>query len=260
MIDLSERYVAAAPHPQNALDIFKGQWASTLPAPFDNLEAGWANLFDDARIHWLLEQIGGCTDLSVLELGPLEGGHSAMLERAGAAEVIAIESNTHAYLKCLIVKELLGLTRTRFLCGDGIAFLKEPGRDFDLCLASGILYHMINPVELLALLSKRCARHLLLWTHYYDQAIIEPQPVVAAHFTERKAGNYEGFEHTLYRYDYQTTLQWEGFCGGSAPYSHWMSRDDILRCLKHYGFSDLRIEFDHRDHPHGPSFAVLASR
>jgi hypothetical protein len=260
MIDLAERYVTSAPHPQNALDIFKGQWSSKLPPPLDTLEAGHAALFEDARIHWLVEQIGGCSGATILELGPLEGGHTAMLEWAGAAEIIAIEANTHAYLKCLIVKELLNLTRTRFLCGDIIGFLREPGTSFEICIASGILYHMTNPVELLALAAARCTKHLLLWTHYYDQAIIAEKPEVAAKFTRRQQGNYQGFEHTLYHYEYQAALGWDGFCGGNAPYSNWLSRDDILRCLKHYGFSDLRIEFDHCDHPNGPSFAVLASR
>ena len=68
-----------------------------------------------------LAEIGGVTEKTILELGPLEGGHSYMLDRAGAAQVVAIEGNARAYLKCLIVKELLGLPRVQFLCGDSVA-------------------------------------------------------------------------------------------------------------------------------------------
>jgi SAM-dependent methyltransferase len=80
----------------------------------------------------------------VLELGPLEGGHSFMFERLGAREVIAIEANPRAYLKCLIIKELLDLRRVRFLCGDFLEYLRADGTDFDLVFASGVLYHMRN--------------------------------------------------------------------------------------------------------------------
>ena len=53
----------------------------------------------------------------MLELGPLEGAHTYMLDRAGASEVVAIEGNTRAFLKCLITKELLSMPSARFLVG-----------------------------------------------------------------------------------------------------------------------------------------------
>src|SRR5581483_6737621 len=34
------RYIKSAPSPQNALDIFKGQWWSSFPEPFGGLQAG----------------------------------------------------------------------------------------------------------------------------------------------------------------------------------------------------------------------------
>lgn len=88
-------------------------------------------------------------DLTVLELGPLEAGHTYMLEKMGARSIVAVEANSRAYLKCLIVKELFELKRAKFLLGDFVAYLKNNTRHFDLCLASGVLYHMQNPAELL---------------------------------------------------------------------------------------------------------------
>ena len=76
---------------------------------------------------------------TVLELGPLEAGHSYLLERLGAAEIVGIEANTRAYLRCLVVKEILGLGRARFLCGEFVSYLRTSDRRFDLAVASGVL-------------------------------------------------------------------------------------------------------------------------
>src|SRR5690349_16731792 len=113
-------FIKTAPHPQHALDIFEGEWLSALPSPLTPCRAGKLPLFGDPRIQWAVEQWGGVQGKRVIELGPLEGGHSWMLEQMGAAEVIAVEANTRAYLKCLTLKELTGMTRVRFLCGDSI--------------------------------------------------------------------------------------------------------------------------------------------
>jgi SAM-dependent methyltransferase len=259
-IDVLDHYVAPAPSPQNAIDLFRGEWSSRLPASLGGLEAGRALLFEDTRITWFEQEVGGFSGKTVLELGPLEGGHTYMLERGGAEQIIAVEANSRAFLKCLIVKELLGLTRVRFLCGDFLEYLRAPGPEYELCVASGVLYHMREPAELLALLARRCRGHLLLWTHYYDDAVISANPDLVPKFTAHRPTEFEDFSHSLHRYEYQQALGWSGFCGGPAPYSHWMTRVDILRGLDHFGFVDIRINFEAPDHPNGPSFAVVATR
>lgn len=82
-------------------------------------------MFDDNRIHWTDEQIGGFKNKNVLELGPLEAGHTYLIEKLGASSVLGIESNARAYLKCLVVKEVMGMTKSHFLLGDFVPFLKE---------------------------------------------------------------------------------------------------------------------------------------
>src|SRR5262245_28634524 len=109
-------YVTAAPRAQNGVDIFKGDCSSSLPARAGATSGGGADLFADPRVAWFAEVAGGVEGKTVLELGPLEGGHSAMLEALGAASILAIEANTRAFLRCLLVKELLGLRRVRFEC------------------------------------------------------------------------------------------------------------------------------------------------
>lgn len=258
-MNILDKYVTSAPCPQHALDIFKGEWSSKLPMPLAHLQVGSIPLFEDARIDWAVSQLGGITNKTVLELGPLEAGHTYMLERLGASEIVSIEANTRAYLKCLIIKELLELKRARFLCGDFVEYLRTNQRNFDICIASGVLYHMQNPVELIALATKAC-NQLFIWTHYYDQAIISKNPNLAHKFLNGTSKEYAGFKHILYRQEYKTALNWTGFCGGSETFSYWLSRDAILACLKHFGMKDIQINFEAPDHPNGPSFALTATR
>jgi len=255
-----DSYIKSAPNPQNALDIFQGEWSSKLPSPFHKLSAGEALLFDDPRIKWFMEEIGGVTGKSILELGPLEGGHTYLLEKSGAARITAIEANTRSYLKCLVVKELLQLQKAKFLCGDFVEYLRQPEKSFEVCLASGVLYHMTNPVELLALLANHCTQYIFLWTHYYDHEIIAADPNLIHKFSDPISAEYSGFSHQLYRQEYKTALGWSGFCGGNAPISYWMTRKDILNCLRYFGFDDLRINFEQPNHPNGPSLAITAIR
>ncbi|MBD3880417.1 class I SAM-dependent methyltransferase [Phormidium tenue FACHB-886] len=255
-----DQYVTSKPSDQNALDIFKAEWASKLPEKWARLQAGSIDLFEDTRIAWAVQQFGGVQGRRLLELGPLEAGHTYMLERAGAASITAVEANTRAYLKCLIVKEILQLKRSRFLCGDFIEYLRGTSETFDACVASGVLYHMRNPVELLYLLTQSTDR-VFIWTHYFDRSLISADPGLIPKFhLDGIPAEHKGFAHTLYRQEYQTALDYMGFCGGSMAYSHWMRRQEILDCLEFFGFGNFQINFEVPNHPNGPSFAFVASR
>ena len=144
-------YCRTSPRPENAVNLFSGQWSSRLPAPFLDLTGGGAALFEDGRIAWGVQSFGGVEGMRVLELGPLEGGHTFMLDRLGVSEIIAVEANTRAFLRCLVVKELLEIDHARYLCGDFNAYLNDAvaeGKSWDLCLAIGVLYHQQDPVAL----------------------------------------------------------------------------------------------------------------
>jgi hypothetical protein len=235
------------------LDIFKGEWWSQLPHQFSDVQAGHIPVFEDPRVHWALSELGGVSGQSALELGPLEGGHTYMLEQAGFASILSIEANPRAYLKCLIVKEIVELKRTRFLCGDFVEYLRHSPALVDVVFASGVLYHVINPAELIGLLS-RITRRLFLWTHYYDRDIISRHPKLATKFRPAQQSEYEGFQHQLFRFDYRGSSRLARFCGGSQPFTHWMLREEIISCLKRFGFTEIRISFEEPDHPNGPAF------
>ena len=256
---IDQEFIKTAPDPQHALDIFKGEWLSALPLPLTPCRAGKLPLFGDPRIKWAVEQWGGVQGKRLIELGPLEGGHSWMLEQMGAAEVIAVEASTRAYLKCLTLKELTGMTRVRFLCGDSTAYLRENPERADAIVASGILYHMTNPVELIAEVAAHTDR-MFLWTCYYDKAIVARLPVLEARFGAPRAASHGGFSHTVHPYHYRATRFRLGFSGGVDSYSCWLTRDTILGALRHFGFDRIETAFEEPGHGNGPAFALVASR
>jgi hypothetical protein len=141
-----------------------------------------------------------------------------------------------------------------------VEYLAEPPRPrYDLAVASGILYHMTDPVTLLARLS-RAADRLYLWTHYYDEAAIAARPKLAARFWSTESRTVDGFPHTLHVHSYQAAGFQPAFCGGAAATSRWLSRADILGALRHVGFDDIEVGSDDPAGPNGPALALVARR
>lgn len=251
-------FVRTAPSAQTAIDAVPDAWASRFPAPLQDVAAGQAQLFEDPRMTWAFDNLGGVEGHAVLELGPLEGGHSYMAQQAGASRVTAVEANTKAFLKCLVVKELFKLDRCDFLCGDVLQYMQDSSAQFDLCIANGILYHMTEPVRMLDLISRRASR-LVMWTHVYDEAAMS-NPHLAKRLGPATEVEHGGFRHRVHRHRYGFDTRLAGFCGGTSPYSNWMPRDELLRTLAHFGWRDIEIGFDERHHPHGPALALTAVR
>ena len=253
-----DAYCMKEPGAQQVLDIFRGEWSSAMP-PGTGLETapGLSGLFEDRRVTWADSKAGGVRGLRILELGPLEGGHSYMLEQAGAAEVLAVEANIRSFLKCLCVKEIFGLKAVRFLLGDGVAFMEQDKGGWDMVFASGILYHMKDPARFLSLLP-RMAPRLFLWTHYFDDLIVRGTPALAHKFGPLREEKIGGFRYHCVEQSYKEALGWSGFCGGSAETSLWLTRSSILGMLEHLGYRKIDVSFETPDHPNGPAFGVYA--
>lgn len=179
----------------------------------------------------------------MLELGPLEGAHTFQLERLGA-RVLAVEANTEAFLKCLVVKELLEL-RSRFLCGDVLEFLEHSDSRYDLIFASGVLYHMTDPVRLIRLISTHSDK-CFLWTHYHNGN--------RGKFRARAYSGH-GFHTTLHELHYGYTGSGK-FWGGNRPTAAWMQRDEIIRAFRFFGMRHHAVLGEDQDHPAGPAFSV----
>jgi SAM-dependent methyltransferase len=244
-------YSREFPSPAAAFDIFRKEWASAVPG----FETGKSLLFDDARLHWLEAQVGSFQNKRVLELGPLEGGQTWMMERGGA-DVLAIEANQRAFLKCLVVKNALHM-RAEFLYGDFRRYLETAQRgSFDLVTAVGVLYHMTEPVKLLYDIA-RVTDTFAVWTHYYDRDKLgsndlrfDPKPRIQT---------VEGRSVRVFQQNYLLSVTHPGFCGGSAPISFWLTKDGLLEYVESLGF-EVTIGGEDPDHQSGPSILFLAKR
>ncbi len=239
--------------PEAGLRLFEGMWTSRVPG-FEAV-TGAVDLFADPRVEWAADVLGGVAGRQVLELGPLEGGHTARLEALGA-RVLAVEADRGAFLRCLAVKNALGLEAT-FLLGDAARYLAATERRFDLVFASGVLYHMTDPVALLADIA-RVTDRLYLWTHVFER---EAASARRLHFPSLEGRPYDrgGLEVTLYRRRY-APARWGGFCGGTGRWAHWMTQADLERVLEHLGFRIAAVAHEDPHHPHGPCLSLAAVR
>lgn len=250
-------YESRAPSAQNAIDAIKG-WNSTFPSEF-GVVAGTAVPFGDDRIQWAMNRYGDFTGKRVLELGPLEGAHTFMFDRAGA-EVTAVEANRSAFLKCLITKEIVGLPRSSFLLGDFMPWLELKETRWDFVVACGVLYHMRDPLRLLEAIAARTDA-IFLWTHYVEENGPD-SPVGSNHAYDavRETRSFHGETLTVYRHPYLGADLNPEFCGGVYENPRWMARESIVRALEILGFTSLEFAHDTRDHPNGPCFSILARR
>jgi hypothetical protein len=255
MKSILDLYSNNEPTPQSTIDIFKDEWSSKLP---DGLSAGSADLFNVDRVMWPQTRFD-FSGKSVLELGPLEGGQTYALHNLGASIITAVEGNSRAFLKCLIVKELLALHRAHFLYGDIIKYLETTNSSFDIIFASGVLYHMTEPLKLLRLI-KHHTNRCYLWTHYYDRDLLAQAfgNEFRVKFGEPITLEYAGYRCEAYPQYYGDALDWQGYCGGNAPSSMWLCRSDIINFLRHIGFNKLEIGEENPAGAHGPTFSIAA--
>lgn len=247
-------YAMGPPSHAQSFAIFDGMWSSHIPG----YGLGSAGLFSDDQLKFFEFQCGGFARKRVLELGPLEGGHTFMLASAGAASITAIESNRTAFLKCLIVQNALKF-HADFMLGDFNLFLEACSESYDFVLASGVLYHMIEPWTLLRHLT-RCGRAIGIWTHYYDADVIDRRDDLKIKFSATPVVQRVGCrEIHAHKFSYMDALSWGGFCGGMAQHSYWLRRDDIIGLLEDEGFR-VEIGSDMFNHLNGPAFTLFAQR
>ena len=253
-----DEYVTQTPSAQNAIDVLPG-WNMALP-PSVGVVAGPGYFYNDARISWAIEQFGGVEGCQILELGPLEAAHTYMLEGHGAASIHAVEANKLAFLRCLVVKELLELKKARFFLGDCQKFLENTEETYDLIIASGILYHMPDPIKLLELIARH-TQSFYLWTHYFMDEAMPPGDLRRTAFSgDVLVRESHGVKVRLYQRSYHGSWRSKSFCGGTHDLHHWIERDDLLALIRALGYEDIRIAHDEPGHQNGPAFSIFARR
>ncbi|MFN9622979.1 MAG: class I SAM-dependent methyltransferase [Cyanobacteriota bacterium] len=260
--NILDAYVNEAPSDAAAIDLFKGEWSSHLPGFPDSL-SGKSPLFDDPRVHgWINrvtktmpESVANPSTFKVLELGPLEGGHTAMLSKQGW-DITGIESNSRAFLKCLITANIYR-TRAKFLLGSFEDYFKNLPSDviYDFICCSGVLYHLKKPSETFRRILMH-AKSIGIWSHYGSPELVKNLPGVFSEDTY--VDGLSGQTMMGYKQFYGVALDSNTFCGGGQDYSIWMSKDQILNLLNEYGFS-AEIQAVN-DSPSGPNMSIFAKR
>ena len=262
LADTEPVYSPSYPTNQTVADIMRGGWCSRFPDEYE-VEAGSLAHFDptvDQRTTWVHDALpGGLGGLSVLELGPFEAYNTWQLERLGAHPIVAIEANNLNYIKCLLVKEITGL-QARFLHGDFMCYLSRCQKRFDIVWMSGVLYHQVEPLRLLALVS-RVTDRVFLHTHYYDHDVIEAHKQQSRPFVPARnvIATQEGYRAMLHYRVYAGSRN-AAFSGGGGAFSYWMEQNDILGLLHSLGFTRSEVFIDDKTNPNGPGMCLLAQR
>ena len=186
---------------------------------------------------------------SVLELGPLEGANTKQMLDLGASQVVAIESNKEAFLKCLIVKNEFGLNFAHFVFGDCNEVLAGPalhGKSFDFCLCSGLLYHMEDPLLTIELISQ-LAPAVYVWSHV---ASVETPKGEWVTIEDKKGNSYSGRRNVYKASD---------ALGGIGCGSLWLTPDSLIAAFKNQGYAVSQVE-DFRNYKgHGLQFLARRS-
>jgi hypothetical protein len=259
-MNILDEYVKKYPNPQNIIDIFEGEWACSFNEFKDiKTSPGFADLSNDDRINWAVEKLGAIEGKTVLELGPLEAVHTYMISKKGVKEVIAIEANQRAFLKCLCIKEIMDIKNAKFLLGDFHEYLEKCTRRYDIVFASGVLYHSTKPIELIKNISKATDK-VFIWSMYYDKKIINNRIDLKKNFSSLKKLKYDGEKYYYSEHHYEQGLNIKYFCGGSNTSSIWLTKDSILKALEKNGFRKISINFDEPNHQNGPSIGICAER
>lgn len=254
----SNTFTDKMPSHQNAIDIFRDVWVSAMPDGSGLSSSGTAAHFKDKRPQWAESVVGPLKGRSVLELGPFEGYVSTQLEQLGA-EVLSIEGDLINFLKCLVVKNALSLSTT-FLLGDFTQYMEKSDRQFDICWASGVLYHSPDPIRLLKAMCN-VAPVVFIWTQYFDESIISRSPEQLRFFRSNlNKHEREGGREIILHYRSYAQKKDRLFSGGPESHSYWLSKDDIVAVLQAQGFQHLATGADDPHFENGPAFCFLASR
>jgi hypothetical protein len=187
---------------------------------------------------------------SILEIGPFEGGNTKQLFDLGAKEITAIEANEEFYLKTLLVKEAFSLDSLKLVIGDCNILLDDKDRfddkSFDLLYASGVLYHMTNPVETIRLFSR-------LSDTIYVNSHIASDEVPSGEWLEIK--DKDNNSYRCRRNTYETKEHW----GGVDRSAVWLDRESMFAAFQNMGY-EINILEDSVNNIRGNYVAFIASR
>jgi hypothetical protein len=182
-----------------------------------------------------------------LEIGPLEGHHSVILEKMGVRENIAIESRADNLKKCLRIKEKYHLDHTQFLQYDLESLYKRERMptftgSFDLVFCLGVLYHVPDPGRALA------------WMRSQSNTLFLSTTYIEGNSSQAKGYSYGG---KSYHKDDWTEGGIDDPISGMSAISTVLYEKDLLLLMQDVGYS--RISMLGKDlQNNAPHITVLA--
>jgi hypothetical protein len=225
---------------QSIFDFFP-HWVSKFAV--DGGVYGGHSDYTTSRISMLNEEgLSECVnfaDKTVLEVGPLEGGNTIIIEKLRARTITAVEGHLENYIRCCVVKNLMGLRNTTFVFDDAMNVTPEKYGTFDIALIAGLLYHLDRPHIFLRQLG-RMANQLVVSTHFAD--------------AESPSRDSEESELAVDKSVYRGKLFNEGGAGpnsGLQAWSFWPYKDDLVRMIQDAGYGRIRILREMTDRPTG---------
>lgn len=210
-----------------AFEIFRN-WVTIFHVNGKRFGASSPLVNDQLPTIYELNHIYPLAGKTVLELGPLEAGNTKQMVDLGAKFVVGIESNRESFLKCLIAKNDIPLDNTRFIFGDLNHVLTQPefssGPKYDLCLASGLLYHMEDPLLTIDLITQT-ASTIYVWSHVASDRAPAGEWLDV---TDRAGRTYRGR-----RNEYKKT----DVLGGVGACAIWLTPENLRKAFEDRGFS-----------------------
>jgi SAM-dependent methyltransferase len=246
-----------------AYDALRGR--TSTPAPWvrpEPIEPGWWDLLpftthrielapgietapsgvdalDDVRLDLVVEACGGSLEgRTIVDLGCLEGGFTLGFAALGAEHAVGIEARDVSVRRCELARDLLGLQHAEFVQADIKDELtsREP---FDVVFASGILYHVSDPADLLVSMRGACTGVALIDTHV---AGLDEASHGCSEIVTRSSGghDYRGRMFPEYAADGSDgdieDLLWAAW-GDTAAF--WPLEDELVAMIRNAGFSEI---------------------
>ena len=217
------------PFSAHRIELSPGVW-TTAEGGDDPLDA------ESTRI--LVDRAGGSlAGKRVLDVGCLEGGYTVTFARLGARESVGLDIRESNLQRCRFLQEQLGLDNVRFVKQDAKTVSPDTLGTFDAVFASGLLYHLDDPVDFLRRAYDLTTDLLLLDTHVAS-------PYAWAHacsdrLTARTWGDRSYAGRLMYDCPAHLTpeqvdrLHWASF--GNAT-SFWLTEESLVQALWDVGF------------------------
>jgi SAM-dependent methyltransferase len=178
-------------------------------------------------------------EFSIVDLGCLEGGYTAMFARAGFS-ALGIDGRPGNVARCEFGAGQLGLPGLRFACDD----VHNLGRygSFDAIYCCGLLYHLEDPVSFLHMVSQFTRRVLILHTHFATYSASAQFPDLSPLTThEGVLGRWfpehpEGSTHEeMLRHPWSSIGNTRSF---------WVEKRHLLQTLIDAGFAPVYEQYD----------------